>query len=252
MKLKINKILEDSDSYFKWRLERVKNVERRFPEIFDVKGKKALDVGCGGEAPLSYYLSEVKKAEVFAGDINNSIIDQAKKFTRKPDFRVFSSEKLPFKKEQFDFVYLFDILEHVRDPLKTLKEAKRVLKKEGTIFVEFSPYYAYPTGHHLYYLGFPMGFLPFQFLPRSLARYLIFNSKVKIRASPERIFADFRTLNKITVSKFKRIIKEANLKVVKEYNLIMMPHKEINISFLGGVPLFREVITMSYSAVLKK
>ena len=41
-----------------------------------------------------------------------------------------------FDNSSFDVVTMNDFLEHVQDPLEELKEAKRVLKKEGILYVE--------------------------------------------------------------------------------------------------------------------
>ena len=62
--MNLKKIYDSQESYFRWRLERVRRIEKRFPEIFEVKDKKVLDIGCGAQAPLSYYLSEFKKGNI--------------------------------------------------------------------------------------------------------------------------------------------------------------------------------------------
>jgi len=42
---------------------------------------------------------------------------------------------LPFKSNSFDYAVLADVIEHVNQPEKILKEIKRVLKKKGIIVV---------------------------------------------------------------------------------------------------------------------
>jgi len=44
--------------------------------------------------------------------------------------------QLPFKDEAFDFVSLVETLEHLQDPYCCLKEIKRVLKREGRLFIQ--------------------------------------------------------------------------------------------------------------------
>lgn len=46
-------------------------------------------------------------------------------------------EKAGFKKDFFDVVTLWDVLEHVPDPKKTLKEVHGVLKKGGVVAINF-------------------------------------------------------------------------------------------------------------------
>ena len=45
-------------------------------------------------------------------------------------------QDLPFKENSFDIVYCRYILEHVPDPLRVLKEARRVLKPGGKLFIQ--------------------------------------------------------------------------------------------------------------------
>ncbi|MFH1290275.1 MAG: class I SAM-dependent methyltransferase [Nanoarchaeota archaeon] len=247
----IDKILKTQEGYHKWRVERIKEIEGDFPEIFDVEGKKVLDVGCGAEAPFSYYLSEVKKANVFAGDVSKDFVSSARKFAKKAKISVFPGEKLPYKDNEFEIAYLFDVLEHVKDPLKTVQELKRVTRKGGYIYIKFSPFYAYPTGPHLYSLGFPRGLFPFQFLPRGLTRRVIFNKKrLGTKDTPQFLYDEFKALNKISVSNFLKIIKETNLRVVRENMYIMLPNGKINITFFSKIPLLREILAMGYDTLL--
>ena len=48
-------------------------------------------------------------------------------------------EKLPYKSNKFDLVFLFHVLEHVDNEKKTIDEIYRVLKKGGQLVVS-SPY----------------------------------------------------------------------------------------------------------------
>ncbi|MCL5432849.1 MAG: class I SAM-dependent methyltransferase [Patescibacteria group bacterium] len=250
--MSFKKIFKDQNSYFEWRLERIKNIEKRFPIIFDVRGKKILDIGCGHHAPLSYYLYHQKRAKVYAGDISKTSVTAATKRVGKANISVFSAEKLPFKNNFFDLVYLLDILEHVKDPFMAVKEAKRVVKKTGLIFIEFSPYYGYPTGHHLYPIGFPFALLPFQIIPFFITKKIVLKSKFSIPNLGRHLLEQFKHLNKTSIHKFKKIIREVKLKTIKEKYLIILPEREINIDWTSHLPLIKEVITMSYSGVFKK
>lgn len=250
--MRLRDIFRNQQSYFNWRLEKVRRLDKRFPRAFDISNKVVLDIGCGAQAPLCYYLSEIKQAKVFAGDIEHSSVVSAKKIAKKAIISKFSAEKLPFKDKYFDIVFLLDVLEHVKDPLKAIREAKRVTKDKGLIFIEFSPYYAYPTGHHLYALGFPKGFLPFQLLPLFITKHIVLNSTLSIKNLPQHLFNQFKNLNKIGVRQFKKIIHAAKLLPLDERYCIVLPQKEIEINFASKLPILNEIITMSYSAILKK
>src|SRR5213078_3034442 len=46
-------------------------------------------------------------------------------------FRLATAERLPFADGELDFVWIFDVLEHVDDPGQVLREVARVLKPGG-------------------------------------------------------------------------------------------------------------------------
>lgn len=53
------------------------------------------------------------------------------------------------KKAPFDFILLFDVLDHCQDPLETLEKLKSISKKETIISIRCHPYTS-PHGGHLY------------------------------------------------------------------------------------------------------
>ncbi len=248
----LNDIFNNQEAYFKWRVEKVKRISKRFPIMFsEVNGKRVLDIGCGSEAPLSFFLTK-KGAKVIAGDVTKEIVNQAKKFSKKADIRVFGAEKLPFRDKEFDFTFMMDVLEHVEDPEKAIKEAVRVTKEGGKIFLEYSPFYAYPTGHHLYGLGFPKGFLPFQFMPRGLVKYLVLHTKLKGKDTPDFMFWQFDNLNRISVRQTNKILRKEHLEKIDERYCISLPHREIEVNFLRFIPLLNELIVMSHSVIIQR
>ena len=121
----------------------------------------------------------------------------------------------------------------------------------GKIFIEFSPFYAYPTGHHLYGLGFPKGFIPFQFIPIKLTKSIVINSKLKTKDTPEFMFWQFANLNKVSIKQFNSMLKEHNLKKIDERFCISLPNTEIEFNFLKHLPIINELMSMSYSCVLQ-
>ena len=55
---------------------------------------------------------------------------------------------LPFAKETFDAVITEVVLEHVKHPNKFVDEIKRVLKKDGAVFIVvpfIHPFHGYPV-----------------------------------------------------------------------------------------------------------
>ena len=104
--------------------ERIKSQERvyfAFSNLFNkviktpFKGT-VLDVGCGDGA-LVELLNSKKNINAKGIDINQGID--------------FETDKLPFKENEFDFVVMYSVLEHLYNPGNILSEIKRVLKKNG-------------------------------------------------------------------------------------------------------------------------
>lgn len=110
-------------------------------EIFPKPPVKILEVGCG-TAFVSLYFAK-RGYETYCLDINQSIIDVAKKNFSKEEikgkFFVGNAEKLPFGDNQFDVITSFGLLEHFEDPQIAISEMIRVLKPDGLFFADIVP-----------------------------------------------------------------------------------------------------------------
>lgn len=111
------------------------------------RDKKILDLGCGTGAD-SLNFSKFSKSVVGLDVDSHNHWEKLR--SSKIRFVVGNSGKLPFGNNQFDCVFLKDLLHHVKDVEKTLKEIKRVTKKGGTVIIlegnRFNPiFYLYAT-----------------------------------------------------------------------------------------------------------
>jgi ubiquinone/menaquinone biosynthesis C-methylase UbiE len=106
------------------RLYRIKKVVKKI----DKNAKTILDIGCDDET-LRKYLP--KKYSVYFADLNpkNKKIDKV------------DVENMKYKNKQFDIVICQELLEHVKDPVKAMKEIKRVAKKQIIITVPYEPFF---------------------------------------------------------------------------------------------------------------
>lgn len=57
-------------------------------------------------------------------------------------------EDVGFPTEHFDIITMHDVLEHLVDPVKTLKEVRRILKPGGRLIVDFPNYFVEAGKHH--------------------------------------------------------------------------------------------------------
>lgn len=103
-------------------------------EQYVPKKGKLLDVGCAA----GFFLKVAKDAgwQVSGIEPNRAL---AKWGAKKYGVSIFSKDFLEtkFKDKSFDVVTFWDVLEHVTDPRAYLKEAVRILKPGGFIFVNY-------------------------------------------------------------------------------------------------------------------
>jgi methionine biosynthesis protein MetW len=93
---------------------------------------KVLDVG-RGDGFISNLIKKEKKCKVFGLNLS---FKSAKISSKKLLIVISDLEKeLPFKDETFDVVYAGEIIEHIYDTIKFLKEINRVLKKDGILII---------------------------------------------------------------------------------------------------------------------
>lgn len=123
------------------------------------KSDRCLEIGCAS----GYFLAKIKnKVKNVCGIESHALL---RDYCLKLGIPVFDSlEKV--KNEKFDAIFMFFVLEHFSDPVKSLLAAKKLLKKGGRLFIEvpnvqdalislygigsFKKYY-YTPAHPFYY-----------------------------------------------------------------------------------------------------
>lgn len=116
--------------------------------VSKLKGGKVLEVGAGTGKNFPYYVSDLK---VLATDISEKMLERAEKRAAKLNLPIkleiklekMDAQHLPLKENSFDSALSTFVFCSVPDPVKGLKEIKRVLKKDGVgVFLE----HVRPTG----------------------------------------------------------------------------------------------------------
>lgn len=110
-------------------------VENILKILGDIKGKKILDIGCGG-GYLSNEFCKRGAKEVVGMDYAAFGIHFAKERYPEIDFRIGSVEDLSsFEDSSFDVVTFIDTIEHVSRQDEAIASIKRVLKRSGKLLV---------------------------------------------------------------------------------------------------------------------
>ncbi len=111
--------------------------KRRFEEvgrIIEPTGGKLLDIGCADGVFTKVILDKSKADKIIGIDVLKTSINWARKHwkkKRKMIFKIGDAHSLKFENNTFDAVFAIEVLEHVYEPKKVLKEIKRVLKRDG-------------------------------------------------------------------------------------------------------------------------
>src|SRR5229473_7203603 len=103
-------------------------------DLAPIRGK-VLDVGCGAGSVAKAVKRERPDLEVIGCDMSRSALDAAEAEPQGVAFRIGRAEKLPFGDGEFNFVWMFDVLEHVDHPERVLREVARVLRPGGAFHI---------------------------------------------------------------------------------------------------------------------
>ncbi len=124
-------------------------ISRRISEIVHALltriGKKcnmiALDAGCGN-GQFSQLLISLGVSCVVGVDFSHNMIMAAKKrsargkFSERLDLTLGELESLNFRDEIFDVVFMFGVIEHLKNPYTVLREVRRVLRNGGKLILD--------------------------------------------------------------------------------------------------------------------
>jgi ubiquinone/menaquinone biosynthesis C-methylase UbiE len=107
-----------------------------------------LELGCGDGMVSCYLCRKGKKATGI--DSSDAVFDKRASREGVNLLRMDAAD-LRFEDESFDFVFSYDAFEHFSSPENVLREATRVVRKGGYIYLEFGPLYYSPYGEHAYH-----------------------------------------------------------------------------------------------------
>jgi len=108
----------------------------RFAKRF-VRNKRVLDIACG-EGYGAFGLLRAGAASVVGVDISEEACENARQ-EYGIDARCGSAESIPIPDASVDVVVSFETIEHLADPARFVREAKRVLAPRSGVFIVSTP-----------------------------------------------------------------------------------------------------------------
>ena len=218
---------------------------------------KVLEIGCGEGGNLKPFADI--GCDIVGIDILPGKIDNAKKFFADHE----NVDKIKFIAdnvynenaiiEQFDVVFMRDVLEHIHDQEKFLHYVKRFLKPKGKFFLGFPPWQNPFGGHQQMCSSKLLSKLPYwHILPMP-----IYKGIMKMFGEPASTIEGLAEIKdtRISIERFKRIVKKENYKVDKVKFYFINPNYEIKFKLkvreqsriLSSIPYFRNyTITTCY------
>jgi len=236
--------LRSEDDYRNFQSYQANLIIKYYLEKYAItlSGQVVLDLGSG----LGGYSREI--TNLGARVISLDLIQGPPKWGKLHLPLVANALCIPTCDESIDFVFCASLIEHVNDPLKLVREIKRVLKSGGHCYLSFPPFYFIRGGHQ---------FSPFHYLGEHWAVRL---SRLFRKAPPDWVisvyapsfssssFADIYRdwgLFKLTIAEAVRIISLSALEIVD----ISPRYLPIN---TARWPLLGEFLTWHVQFLLRK
>ena len=111
------------------------------------RGQSLLDVGCGPGTITVDLAKHVAPGRVLGFDRSETAVNEARGLdARNVEFRRGDAYDTGLEDGSFDVVHAHQVLQHLKDPVRALREWKRVLSRDGVLAVRDSDYGAFVWG----------------------------------------------------------------------------------------------------------
>jgi glycosyltransferase involved in cell wall biosynthesis/2-polyprenyl-3-methyl-5-hydroxy-6-metoxy-1,4-benzoquinol methylase len=178
---------------------------RRLPRLLplligpkDPLGGRVLDLGCGrGGLCVALNARGLRTTAVDLRFRNCAVTrSRGERYGLQASAVTSLGEHLPFADDSFDAVACLEVLEHVQDPIRLLREIRRVLTPDGRCVATIINRWAHLDPHyHLWGLNF---------LPRGLA-----NRYIALRRRTKRSYRDCQTLDEMHYYGYREFLRLA-------------------------------------------
>lgn len=117
-------------SYYRFFLGWIRFLDKYLP-LKNGKGKRVLEIGCGIGAFAKILFERGFKVD--ATDLSPFIVKRAKKIHPDINFKILDIEKDTEMTEKYDYIFAFEVMEHLKNPSKAMENIKKMLKNKGVL-----------------------------------------------------------------------------------------------------------------------
>lgn len=219
-----------------------------------------LEIGCGFGGILSVFAEN--GCRVTGIDINKRAIDTAcSLFTTKGLNGTFICSNIfdyNNRDIQYDLIILHDCIEHIGQKEELMISIRKMLKKEGTLYVGFPPWQMPFGGHQQMAKNRFLANCPYvHLLPKSLFALLF--KVFRQRVSDIDSFFGIRD-TRITIEQFERLVKTASYNIKSRQFYFINPNYHIKFGllprklykFIAAIPYVRNYFTTTCYYLLSK
>ena len=146
---------------------------------------------------------------------------------------------IPVEDSTFDLIICFEVIEHLPEPLKAIKELSRLLKKDGQLVITAPNLCAVHQAPHFYYSGFSETFFRSAVLAKA-------PSLVLTKLCTEKNFTDAH------IGELRGLQFSQNSKILRIFVFIYFGLTKVIFSILRCFPSFREPESCSGFFVIYK
>lgn len=120
-----------NDKFVRMRFEIVKNLLSPYLK----NGINVLDIGCYDGSMLEVLKKDLRSINYTGLDADGTALEIALLRGAKTMKVNFENDDLPFKETSFDIIVMGEVLEHLRNPARLIKQAQGLLKDGGVIVI---------------------------------------------------------------------------------------------------------------------
>jgi ubiquinone/menaquinone biosynthesis C-methylase UbiE len=120
----------------------LRRFHRQIASLLKATGaEKILDAGCGEGFVVSYLLQGNDRLAITGIDCSPQAIEMARQMVPGVLFDVGDLREMPYGDDSFDLVMCLEVLEHLPDPHKGLRELRRVTSAHCLVSVPHEPFF---------------------------------------------------------------------------------------------------------------